>query len=215
MSIHLQAARRDHTTSGKVGAVPMLVPKGTRLSEHPRTPEKETKLTFGIDMYSRGSSKTSTSAEKLRTSSKPLIGNCTASGSTCTTHSASPKARRSANARERDRTHSVNSAFVTLRTLIPTEPADRKLSKIETLRLAASYISHLSNLLVVGRCTGLQPCVRRREMLERVSGGAAKRPVCTFCLSSAKTTKPSERSSDYMDFPVQHQAQIFYRSALR
>ncbi|CAF4776558.1 unnamed protein product, partial [Rotaria socialis] len=46
------------------------------------------------------------------------------------------KPRYLANQRERDRTHSVNSAFVELRHLIPTEPADRKLSKIETLRLA-------------------------------------------------------------------------------
>nr|CAD7433033.1 unnamed protein product [Timema monikensis] len=43
---------------------------------------------------------------------------------------------------------SVNSAFTTLRTLIPTEPVDRKLSKIETLRLASSYISHLQAQLV-------------------------------------------------------------------
>nr|CAD7449382.1 unnamed protein product [Timema bartmani] len=42
----------------------------------------------------------------------------------------------------------VNSAFTTLRTLIPTEPVDRKLSKIETLRLASSYISHLQAQLV-------------------------------------------------------------------
>ncbi|CAF1570883.1 unnamed protein product, partial [Adineta ricciae] len=40
------------------------------------------------------------------------------------------KPRYLANQRERDRTHSVNSAFVELRHLIPTEPADRKLSKI-------------------------------------------------------------------------------------
>uniref|UniRef100_A0A8C9LEY3 Scleraxis bHLH transcription factor n=1 Tax=Pavo cristatus TaxID=9049 RepID=A0A8C9LEY3_PAVCR len=47
-----------------------------------------------------------------------------------------PRQRHTANARERDRTNSVNTAFTALRTLIPTEPADRKLSKIETLRLA-------------------------------------------------------------------------------
>lgn len=45
---------------------------------------------------------------------------------------------------------SVNSAFNTLRLLIPTEPKNRKLSKIETLRLAKSYISHLSASLVIG-----------------------------------------------------------------
>ncbi|OWA54116.1 hypothetical protein BV898_18533 [Hypsibius exemplaris] len=41
------------------------------------------------------------------------------------------------------RTHSINAAFVDLRSLIPTEPRDRKLSKIETLQLAAGYILHL------------------------------------------------------------------------
>ncbi|GLH15039.1 Basic helix-loop-helix transcription factor amos [Gryllus bimaculatus] len=66
-----------------------------------------------------------------------------------TSDSANPaKHRNQANARERDRTHSVNSAFMTLRMLIPTEPADRKLSKIETLRLASSYISHLGTQLL-------------------------------------------------------------------
>ncbi|CAK9301021.1 unnamed protein product [Gordionus sp. m RMFG-2023] len=56
--------------------------------------------------------------------------------------------RQSANARERSRTFHVNTAFHALRTLIPTKPANRKLSKIETLHLAISYISHLSTLLV-------------------------------------------------------------------
>ena len=59
------------------------------------------------------------------------------------------KPRYIANQRERDRTHSVNSAFVELRHLIPTEPADRKLSKIETLRLAVSYINHLHCVLTL------------------------------------------------------------------
>lgn len=90
-----------------------------------------------------------------------------------------PIIRHQANARERNRTHrlqinphfftifqrklfqfefyvinltfSVNSAFVTLRQLIPTEPKTRKLSKIETLRLAKSYIEHLVALLITGK----------------------------------------------------------------
>lgn len=45
---------------------------------------------------------------------------------------------------------SVNSAFVTLREMIPTEPKNRKLSKIETLRLAKSYIEHLGAALITG-----------------------------------------------------------------
>lgn len=51
---------------------------------------------------------------------------------------------------------SVNSAFNTLRLLIPTEPKNRKLSKIETLRLAKSYIAHLKAVLHIGefrRCS--------------------------------------------------------------
>lgn len=86
------------------------------------------------------------------------------------------KQRCHANARERYRTHrwdriitlkinkidlliirpnmssncSVNSAFSTLRLLIPTEPHNRKLSKIETLRLAKSYIAHLGAILMTG-----------------------------------------------------------------
>lgn len=48
---------------------------------------------------------------------------------------------------------SVNSAFNTLRLLIPTEPKNRKLSKIETLRLAKSYISHLNASLTIGKQT--------------------------------------------------------------
>ena len=62
------------------------------------------------------------------------------------------KPRIIANMRERDRTQSVNSAFSSLRDLIPTEPLDRKLSKIETLRLATSYIQHLAVQLNAGLC---------------------------------------------------------------
>lgn len=54
--------------------------------------------------------------------------------------------RGQANKRERVRTENVNAGFDRLRKLIPTDPVDRKLSKIEILRLATSYISHLYNL---------------------------------------------------------------------
>ncbi|KAK0057889.1 basic helix-loop-helix transcription factor scleraxis [Biomphalaria pfeifferi] len=97
-----------------------------------------------------------------------------------------PKPRCSANARERDRTHSVNTAFVTLRTLIPTEPADRKLSKIETLRLAASYIAHLSTVLMVGAECSEQPCIKHQAMIRAHQPMEIPKPVCTFCLSAAR-----------------------------
>lgn len=47
--------------------------------------------------------------------------------------------------------YSVNSAFDVLRTMIPIDPPDRKLSKIETLQLATKYINHLSQLLNSGK----------------------------------------------------------------
>ncbi|KAG7315392.1 hypothetical protein KOW79_021480 [Hemibagrus wyckioides] len=96
------------------------------------------------------------------------------------------KQRQAANARERDRTHSVNTAFSALRTLIPTEPADRKLSKIETLRLASSYIAHLANVLLLAESGGDgPPCTRHRETLVH-GGGGALRPICTFCLGNQR-----------------------------
>ncbi|XP_071803512.1 basic helix-loop-helix transcription factor scleraxis-like [Asterias amurensis] len=91
--------------------------------------------------------------------------------------------RVAANARERDRTHSVNSAFTTLRDLIPTEPKNRKLSKIETLRLATSYIRHLGTLLVVGDEEIEQPCMHRAMVGRAGHGDQGPRIICTFCLS--------------------------------
>ncbi|RZF35134.1 hypothetical protein LSTR_LSTR009440 [Laodelphax striatellus] len=51
-----------------------------------------------------------------------------------------------ANVRERQRTQSLNEAFASLRKIIPTLPSD-KLSKIQTLKLAARYITFLYQVL--------------------------------------------------------------------
>ncbi|KAH8300918.1 hypothetical protein KR044_004470, partial [Drosophila immigrans] len=93
--------------------------------------------------------------------------------------------RQKINARERYRTFNVNAAYEALRGLIPTEPVNRKLSKIEIIRLASSYITHLRNILHAG--TDRQPCLPHKwennaeyvaedsRLVERVS-------ICTFCL---------------------------------
>ncbi|XP_050039229.1 heart- and neural crest derivatives-expressed protein 2-like isoform X1 [Dermacentor andersoni] len=57
------------------------------------------------------------------------------------------KRRVTANRKERRRTQSINNAFAELRECIPNVPADTKLSKIKTLRLATSYIAYLMDLL--------------------------------------------------------------------
>ncbi|XP_040289147.1 basic helix-loop-helix transcription factor scleraxis [Bufo bufo] len=118
-----------------------------------------------------------------------------------------PRQRHTANARERDRTNSVNTAFTALRTLIPTEPADRKLSKIETLRLASSYISHLGNVLLLGdTCGDGQPCHTSAPYYQlhpttaspkhREHEQGQPKQICTFCLSNQrKMGKDRERKT--------------------
>ncbi|XP_071033006.1 transcription factor 15-like [Parasteatoda tepidariorum] len=96
-----------------------------------------------------------------------------------------------ANERERDRTTNVNVAFSILRTRIPTEPKDRKLSKIETLRLATSYINHLSSLISARAegYNGSQVC--HRVTYEQFSH---HRKICTFCLAESKREYQLKRS---------------------
>lgn len=55
--------------------------------------------------------------------------------------------RHAANARERARMRVLAKAFSRLKTSLPWVPADTKLSKLDTLRLASSYINHLRQLL--------------------------------------------------------------------
>ncbi|VDN56710.1 unnamed protein product [Dracunculus medinensis] len=63
---------------------------------------------------------------------------------------ATPKYRNLHASRERRysiRVESFNHAFAKLRALLPTLPLNKKLSKIEILRLSILYISYLDNLL--------------------------------------------------------------------
>ncbi|KAL5110808.1 Pancrea transcription factor 1 subunit alpha [Taenia crassiceps] len=55
--------------------------------------------------------------------------------------------RQAANMRERRRMHSINHAFEGLRARIPTLPYEKRLSKVDTLRLAIGYIKFLQDLV--------------------------------------------------------------------
>ncbi|CAF1292960.1 unnamed protein product [Rotaria magnacalcarata] len=55
--------------------------------------------------------------------------------------------RHAANLRERKRMQSINDAFEGLRTHIPVHPYEKRLSKVDTLRLAIDYIAFLNRLL--------------------------------------------------------------------
>jgi hypothetical protein len=55
--------------------------------------------------------------------------------------------RSAANDRERTRMRVLSKAFVRLKTSLPWVPSDTKLSKLDTLKLATSYISYLTKIL--------------------------------------------------------------------
>ncbi|XP_075748275.1 transcription factor 15-like [Rhipicephalus microplus] len=95
----------------------------------------------------------------------------------------------------------VNAAMVTLRQLIPTEPKDRKLSKLETLRLAAVYIRHLSaTQLQVGEnaCTPTVCvfCITERRSACCTAGRGTRPPSRRPCLSALR------RSCDAKSFEI-------------
>ncbi len=58
--------------------------------------------------------------------------------------------RRAANIRERRRMFNLNEAFDKLRRKVPTFAYEKRLSRIETLRLAITYIGFMSELLAGG-----------------------------------------------------------------
>ncbi|XP_075567800.1 helix-loop-helix protein 13-like [Pelecanus crispus] len=58
--------------------------------------------------------------------------------------------RHAANVRERKRMLNINSAFDELRCHVPTFPYEKRLSKIDTLRLAIAYIALLGEILFSG-----------------------------------------------------------------
>uniref|UniRef100_A0A8C7BFL8 Twist-related protein 1 n=1 Tax=Neovison vison TaxID=452646 RepID=A0A8C7BFL8_NEOVI len=108
---------------------------------------------------SRPGSRSAVPASRPRLQKRPraqgqarLFGLCDSGGpSTC--GGGSPQSyeelqtqRVMANVRERQRTQSLNEAFAALRKIIPTLPSD-KLSKIQTLKLAARYIDFLYQVL--------------------------------------------------------------------
>jgi hypothetical protein len=55
--------------------------------------------------------------------------------------------RTAANNRERTRMRILSKAFSRLKTALPWVPNDTKLSKLDTLKLASSYIAHLTKIL--------------------------------------------------------------------
>jgi hypothetical protein len=106
------------------------------------------------------------------------------------------KRRNCANKKERKRTQSINNAFADLRDCIPNVPADTKLSKIKTLRLATSYIGYLMGVLESddpGACdTGF-----RAELVHTGSGRRASTGSADYIMAANRGTLngPDRRST--------------------
>ncbi|XP_029670520.1 protein Fer3-like isoform X2 [Formica exsecta] len=69
--------------------------------------------------------------------------------------------RRAANIRERRRMFNLNEAFDKLRRKVPTFAYEKRLSRIETLRLAITYIAFMGELL------GIEPSSPKPEYIPR------------------------------------------------
>ncbi|XP_012942586.1 pancreas transcription factor 1 subunit alpha [Aplysia californica] len=75
--------------------------------------------------------------------------------------------RKAANMRERRRMKSINDAFEHLRRRVPANTnADRRLSKVDTLRLAIRYISYLSEL--VKSCGDLREGSKHKHVQKKI-----------------------------------------------
>ncbi|XP_011301690.1 protein Fer3 [Fopius arisanus] len=74
---------------------------------------------------------------------------------------ASVSQRRAANIRERRRMFNLNEAFDKLRKKVPTFAYEKRLSRIETLRLAITYIAFMGELL------GIEPASPKADYIPR------------------------------------------------
>ncbi|KZC12136.1 PREDICTED: transcription factor 21 [Dufourea novaeangliae] len=118
--------------------------------------------------------------------------------------------RNAANARERARMRVLSKAFCRLKTTLPWVPADTKLSKLDTLRLAATYIAHLRAVL---RDDGDTHSETTRSLSLALSwpfalqGGNASMLMNNSCNVSSSTT-PS--SNQYRGQQGTHEIQNFH-----
>lgn len=107
-------------------------------------------------VYSPTPSTSSSSASPLPPAASPELPNLSQKPSPrkhrsrCSTPQCTKKEHASVlrrNERERNRVKLVSDGFTTLRKHVPTNPSNKKLSKVETLRTAIEYIKHLQRLL--------------------------------------------------------------------
>lgn len=93
------------------------------------------------------------------------------------------------NSRERWRQQNVNGAFTELRRIIPTHPADKKLSKSEVLRYAIRYINLLTDVVEF----------QEKEEIEQMNSGPIHARV-----STNKQRRADFASTNYSNTPPEY-----------
>ncbi|XP_022526872.2 achaete-scute homolog 4 [Astyanax mexicanus] len=99
-------------------------------------------------------------------------------------YSFEPAFIRKRNERERQRVRCVNEGYARLREHLPHEFEDKRLSKVETLRAAISYIKHLQNLLEL----------RLPEAIAELSAGSERGPAVSTQLPECNSDGESKHS---------------------
>ncbi|XP_030409437.1 achaete-scute homolog 4 [Gopherus evgoodei] len=102
---------------------------------------------------------------------------------------------RKRNERERQRVRCVNEGYARLREHLPKELADKRLSKVETLRAAINYIKHLQSLL---DCQPLGSTTK--ETISAKEATVASSPDLRRECNSDGESKTSLPSSPYSEF---------------
>ncbi|XP_054242998.1 achaete-scute homolog 4 [Indicator indicator] len=110
-------------------------------------------------------------------------------------YSFEPAFIRKRNERERQRVRCVNEGYTRLREHLPKEFADKRLSKVETLRAAISYIKHLQSLL---DCHPLGSSSKETVSAKEVPETCSPDPL-QECNSDGES-KTSSASSPYSEF---------------
>ncbi|RWS26189.1 uncharacterized protein B4U80_05196 [Leptotrombidium deliense] len=90
---------------------------------------------------------TPTNVSCFQSNGSAFTNGCTSKASKPRRRVATMAQRRAANIRERRRMYHLNSAFDKLRKKVPTFAYEKRLSRIETLRLAIMYISFMTEVL--------------------------------------------------------------------
>ena len=98
----------------------------------------------------------------LRTSTKlslmaPVLGQTRRRRAATSAKQKEPAVVARRNARERKRVKLVNDGFMRLRKHVPTDPKNKKLSKVKTLRSAIDYIRQLQHVLAMANKHQLEP----------------------------------------------------------